>query len=261
MFVAFAFIAPSSAVRFGEGLDLTQASREALDGRLEGAREGIAEIDLQLAELDMNAPGAAGARTGLEAGRAGIARGALAVEAEIARREGRPPPSGAEDLEDANVFFEQLVSAEDASEAGESDLGHKIREKLQNPDLLFYKLKQNAYKFSFLLVPISLPFVALLFLWKRGHTFYDHAVFTLYSLAFMSFLFIVVSLAGASAWSAPAQPFIAGIGAPVHMFFQLKGAYGLGWLSALWRTFFLWVFACVALVLFFALIFFMGVLG
>ncbi|MET0273649.1 MAG: hypothetical protein ABW360_11725, partial [Phenylobacterium sp.] len=37
---------------------------------------------------------------------------------------------------------------------------------------------------------------------------------------------------------------------PLHMFFQLKGAYGLRTFSALWRTFFLLIFCSIVLVLF-----------
>jgi hypothetical protein len=45
----------------------------------------------------------------------------------------------------------------------------------ENPSLLIYKLQTNAYKFSWLLIIISVPFVALLFLW-RWRPLYDHTV-------------------------------------------------------------------------------------
>jgi hypothetical protein len=48
---------------------------------------------------------------------------------------------------------------------------------------------------------------------------------------------------------------------PVHMFFQLKGAYVLGWFSALWRTFFLLVAAILSLAFFALFIIFFGLLG
>ncbi|MEY3841983.1 MAG: hypothetical protein RLZZ542_1093, partial [Pseudomonadota bacterium] len=51
---------------------------------------------------------------------------------------------------------------------GNSKFEEKLRHKLANPDLLFYKFQQTVYKFAFLLVPLSIPFVGLLFLWKRG---------------------------------------------------------------------------------------------
>ena len=59
----------------------------------------------------------------------------------------------------------------------------------ENPALLAYKLQTNAYKFSWALIPISVPFVWLLFLHRRRYRqfkAYDHTVFVTYSIAFMS---------------------------------------------------------------------------
>ena len=49
-----------------------------------------------------------------------------------------------------------------------------IRKAAENPGLLAYKLQANAYKFSWALIPISVPFVWLLFLWRRQYRAYDH---------------------------------------------------------------------------------------
>jgi len=81
---------------------------------------------------------------------------------------------------------------------GEVDTGwrwldHAIEKARQNPSLLIYKLQNNAYKFSWALIPISVPFVWLLFLHRRRYRAfkaYDHVVFVTYSIAFMS-LFLV----------------------------------------------------------------------
>ncbi|HVY84237.1 MAG TPA: DUF3667 domain-containing protein, partial [Caulobacterales bacterium] len=64
------------------------------------------------------------------------------------------------------------------AQTGDAARDAKINERLHNPELLFYKIEQAAYKFAFLLIPISLPFISLLFLWKRGVTLFDHAVFS-----------------------------------------------------------------------------------
>ncbi|MBA3904991.1 MAG: hypothetical protein C0522_15160, partial [Rhodocyclaceae bacterium] len=111
---------------------------------------------------------------------------------------------------------------------GNKKLDEKLQHKFENPELALYKLQQTFYKFSFLLIPISIPFVALLFLWKRGFTLYDHGVFVLYSLTFMSLLIMLVAIAGrigglAAGVAYGLTPFII----PAHMFYQLKGAYGL----------------------------------
>jgi hypothetical protein len=141
------------------------------------------------------------------------------------------------------------------------ELNERILHSLENPDLALYKVQQAAYKFSFLLVPISLPFVWLLFFWKRGVTLYDHAVFVLYSLAFASLIFVVIALTNGVPWLDWAGQTIFGLGMPVHMYFHLKGAYALGWFSALWRMFFLATFAFIALTLFTLVIFTLGLGG
>lgn len=146
-----------------------------------------------------------------------------------------------------------------AFNTGDKKLDEKLQHKLENPELALYKLQQTFYKFSFLLVPISIPFVALLFLWKRGFTWYDHGVFVLYSLTFMSLLMmasaVLVRIGGfAGALAVAVVPFIV----PAHMFFQLKGAYGLGWFSAAWRTAFLLVFSLFALLFFMLAILWLG---
>ena len=115
------------------------------------------------------------------------------------------------------------------------ELEKAFRHAAANPELALYKLKNTTYKFSFLLIPISLPFVWLMFFWRRGITMYDHAVFVLYSLCFMSLLFVVlVSLSKIGlGWLGWLLVFLA---PPVHMFVQLRGTYGLGKWGALWRT-------------------------
>jgi Protein of unknown function (DUF3667) len=134
---------------------------------------------------------------------------------------------------------------------GNEKVNEKVRHSLQNPDLALYKLQQTAYKFSFLLVPISLPFIALLFLWRRGVTLFDHVVFSLYSLSFMSALFIAVTLLSrAGDWVETVIGFMLTLIPPAHMYFHLKGTYALGWWSALWRTMFLLLFVVLAAALF-----------
>ncbi len=111
-----------------------------------------------------------------------------------------------------------------------------IKKWNENPGLMLYKLQNNAYKFSWLLIPLSIPFVWGLFFWKRRFKAYDHAIFVTYSLAFMSMLFIIVSmliLAGVSPGWIVLMTFLI---PPVHIYRQLKGAYNLSRFSAFWRT-------------------------
>src|SRR3546814_11238976 len=67
----------------------------------------------------------------------------------------------------------------------------------KNPSLMAYKIQTNAYKFSWALIPISVPFLWLLFLHRRRYReyrAYDHTVFVTYSIAFMSLVLIPLSL-------------------------------------------------------------------
>lgn len=131
----------------------------------------------------------------------------------------------------------------------------------RNPNLALYKLQSSAYKYSWALIPISVPFVAMLFLWRRRFGLYDHAIFVTYNLAFM--LLLVTALTALNAAGAPGWLFVNAVlfVPPVFMFAQLRGAYGLRKRSALWRTAVLTVFAWVALTLFVSLLLAMGLLG
>jgi hypothetical protein len=121
-----------------------------------------------------------------------------------------------------------------------------------NPELFFYKLKMNAYKFSWALIPISVPFLWLLFPFSRRFRIYDHTIFVTYSLCFMMLLVIAgvifqgigaASIAGLL-WLIP----------PFHMYRQLKGAYELSAWGAGWRAALLTMFALIVISMFAALL-------
>jgi hypothetical protein len=113
---------------------------------------------------------------------------------------------------------------------------HAIEKWKANPGLMAYKLQSNSYKFSWLLIPLSVPFVWLLFLWRRKFGAYDHAVFVTYSLSFMTLFYVVLVLLGGLGVGTAAL-MAAGTFVPlIHIYKQLKGAYGLSRFSALWRT-------------------------
>lgn len=125
----------------------------------------------------------------------------------------------------------------------------------ENPELVLYKLKMNSYKWSWAVIPLSVPFVWLLFPFSRRFRLYDHTVFVTYSLAFMTILVSVGTLLAAARINAVAVlMFIP----PIHMYRQLRGAYGCGRWGAFWRTTILVVVAIVVLTFF---ILMMGALG
>jgi hypothetical protein len=125
-----------------------------------------------------------------------------------------------------------------------------IKKWRKNPSLMLYKLQNNSYKFSWLLIPLSIPFVWLLFLWRRQYKAYDHAIFVTYSLSFMSLLFITLSVLGVAFglqfWAFAALAVIP----PIHLYKQLRGTYGLSRFSAFWRLMALSLFIWIIVVLF-----------
>ncbi|HEX8481290.1 MAG TPA: DUF3667 domain-containing protein [Allosphingosinicella sp.] len=138
------------------------------------------------------------------------------------------------------------------------------RKAKDNPSLLVYKLQTNAYKFSWALIPISVPFLWLLFLHRsryRRYRAYDHTVFVTYSISFMSLGVISLSflrlLGVPDVFAGFAMLFVP----PVHIYRQLRGAYELSRWSAVWRTVVLINFAFIAATLFFTLLLALGLLG
>jgi len=162
------------------------------------------------------------------------------IQAEEAVQQGKIPPSALE--VDAAGLAPGLRDA--------------VLKAKQNPELVAYKLKTNAYKFSWLIIPLSVPFVWLLFPFNRRFRVYDHTVFVTYSLCFMMLLVVAASLLQAAS--------LGGIGGllwllpPVHMYRQLKGTYELSRSGALWRAVLLTMFAFVVVSLFAAALIGMG---
>lgn len=136
-----------------------------------------------------------------------------------------------------------------------------IRKASENPNLLLYKLQANAYKFSWMLIPISAPFVWLLFFWRREWRMYDHTVFVTYSLAFMTLFYSVIAIMRGIGipigWTGTIGTFVPAI----HIYFHLKGTYNQSRGPALVRTAILLVFAFIALMLFIMTLFALGASG
>ena len=121
--------------------------------------------------------------------------------------------------------------------------------------MLLYKLKTNAYKFSWALIPISVPFVWLLFPFSGRFRFYDHTVFVTYSLCFMMLLLMAGTLVGLVS---PSVASLAWFIPPIHMYRQLRGAYSLTRWGAVWRATLLTIFSFVAATFFFVALIGMG---
>jgi len=146
-------------------------------------------------------------------------------------------------------------------QTGWKRLDKGIAKARANPNLALYKVQTNAYKFSWALIPISVPFVWLMFAWRRRFHVYDHAVFVTYSLSFMTLMGVVLTIAWACGLSTDAAWGIAFLLPPVHMYRQLRGAYRLRRFNAFLRTIALVTFANIAITIFFLLLLALGALG
>ena len=125
-----------------------------------------------------------------------------------------------------------------------------VKKGRENPGLMLYKMQANGYKFSWLLIPLSIPFVWLMFAWRRKYKAYDHAIFITYSLGFMSLLFITVSLLATSFAQGGWAFALFAFGAPLHIYKHLRYTYGLSRFSTVWRFFFL-MFSMIFILLMF----------
>ncbi len=300
MFFAFSTIEAPQNIRDNEvevtQEDLTEAREELAQAQadLERARTnpdpdepaglevGLAEGAVQIAQSQVERLerqlAAAQAREAERASQAENAPVQVTVDRDAAPAPTAPPTPATEPSEategaaSATTEGPQVETWQDAMrEIGTSDdfvvfgganeeLNQRVRRKFENPDLALYQIQDAASRFSFLLAPLSLPFIALLFIWKRGVTLYDHMAYALYALGFAALLFSAAVLLGK-------LPFIGWSAAwlllalPVHMWFHLKGAYALGWWSATWRTFFMLIFAYIVATVFTVLVVVLGLTG
>ncbi len=131
--------------------------------------------------------------------------------------------------------------------------GSFIENVNKDPKFTLYKMKKNAASLAFLLIPISLPFLWLLFAFRRQYVMFDHAVFSLYSLSFVSVLLTLIAILAKLDFKVVAALLFTLV-PPVHMFFQLRYAYQLTRFEAVWRTIALLFIAFTSLVAYAAII-------
>ena len=154
----------------------------------------------------------------------------------------------------ASVAGDAAPSSDAAGEttATEKDVGNWLNrawlKAKTDPALLLYKLQTNAYKLSWLLIPLSLPFLWLVFPFSRRFRMYDHTVFVTYSISFMTMLVVLASLGGYLGFT----PLVIAplLYAPLHLYRQLRGTYGLTRFGATWRLIVLSIVIYLVLTLF-----------
>lgn len=142
---------------------------------------------------------------------------------------------------------------------GADALNRAVETATKNPQLLLYKVQSNAYKYSWALIPISVPFVWLLFFWQRQYKMFDHAVFVTYSLTFTMQLGIICALLIGFSATEVIGGLLLTFYPSIHMYRHLRQAYQISRFGAFWRMCLLTVFAMTALTLFAALIIALGI--
>lgn len=151
---------------------------------------------------------------------------------------------------DAKADAPPVSGVTEKIEDTESRLKGAVEQASDNPALLAYKLKTTGYKFSWALIPLSVPFMWLLFFWRRDIHAYDHAIFVTYSISFMMLFAVVVTLLydlGVSAWIWGTAIAIV---PPLHLYKQLRGAYGISRFGAWVRLFLLSIMITFVLTMF-----------
>ena len=217
-------------------------------GALDGEKGSVAKSNLQIAVDGQNETIAK-----LEKRRAAAA----AAHKPVAQLD-RKIASEKEDLAQLQkVQRGELTVEGDAQRNSPEWIRNAVEKVQQNPELVVTNMQDAASKYSWLLIPLSVPFLWLLFPFRRRHNLYDHTVFVTYSLSFMMILVIAAGLLVAAGATAVAG-FLLFV-PPFHMYRQLKEAYQLSRFGTWWRTILLTTFAFIAGGLFFALVAAVGV--
>jgi hypothetical protein len=130
-----------------------------------------------------------------------------------------------------------------------------------DPALMLYKLQSNAYKYAWALIPLSAPFLWLLYPFSRRFGMYDHLVFVTFSLSFLLLLLVLSRVLSAMGVGGPFIPLLLLFYPPFHMYRQLRGTYRSSRIGALVRTTILVTVASINLSLFMAGLLALGALG
>ena len=225
------------------------AATAGLEKDIAKAKIKLAKAKAKLAAVRASGESADSAQADAEAARSEVNQNEVALQAITAAVAGKEIVAPG-----AAPVRSNVVSVS----TGNSRLDGTIKQAIKNPEFTFYKIKNAASKFCFLLVPLSLPFLWLMFFWKRGVTMYDHAVFALYSLSFMALLIAVLTLLEKTGLTTLVG-WLACIAPPLHMFLQLRDTYSLRLASSLWRTMALLFVSLTVLVLYLLLILYLSV--
>ena len=262
VFLTYAVLAMvGSGGGFGEGLNKAAAEQTRTTAIKDSMQVEVDRIDGELAKTDLSAAD----RRKLEAERdilqksadyLGVSRSRSKSERAADRAAG--PPVLDDPVKQVTTSADFISRNRIAT--GVPFIDHGLEKAFANPQLVLYKLQANAYKFAWALIPLSLPFMWLLFPFSRRFHTYDHFVFVTYSISFMLLLFVVVRLLNLTILGDTAT-FFAMLYVPFHMYRQLRGAYRSSRFGSLVRGTLLLFFSLFAVIWFMLLLLAVGISG
>ncbi len=258
VFLTYAVLAMvGSGGGVGEGIAKAAAEQTQSNALRESFQEEVDRVDAQLADKAL----APAERQKLEEERVTLQKSAdyLGVARKLTRDEKDKGPPALDDPGKQVMTSVDFLSRTKV-DTGVAFIDHGFEKALANPALVIYKLQANAYKFAWALIPLSLPFMWLLYPFSRRFHTYDHFVFVTYSISFMLLLFVVVRLLNLTIFGEVATAF-AMLYVPFHMYRQLRGAYRSSRFGALVRATLLLFFSLYAVITFMLLLLALGVMG
>lgn len=232
LFVVFLSFAVFSAI--GNAVQFNNSAPGQVEG---GMTEARAEAEQTLATLE-------GRLADARAGKGGDVA-ALEREVDNARKAARV----IEAAQTGKLPPEIAAGSAQGGEAAARSFNQAWEHLRDNPELIAYKMQTSAYKFAWLVIPLSVPFLWLLFPFSRRFHFYDHTVFVTYSLSFQLILLALIGVLATWGEGTLLPLLLLGY-SPFHMYRQMRETYGLTRFGAWWRTWFLTFFAAVVLILF-----------
>lgn len=245
----------------GEGLNKAAAEQTRTAAIKDSMQAEVDRIDTELAKQDLSAASRrelVSERDTLQksADYLGVSRSRSRDERASDRDAGPPVLENPKDqvITSANFISQSRIKT------GVEFIDHGLEKAFANPALILYKLQANAYKFAWALIPLSLPFMWLLYPFSRRFHTYDHFVFVTYSISFMLLLFVVVRLLNLTVFG-DVMTFFAMLYVPFHMYRQLRGAYRSSRFGALVRATLLVFFSLFSVIMFMLLLLALGISG
>ncbi|MGB3738569.1 MAG: DUF3667 domain-containing protein [Pontixanthobacter sp.] len=253
MFLFVAFLTFAAWNMLGGAIEIGDADPEAeveLAETIDAAREELAKAQAALAEPGLSGPQQSILQADVDtaANQLRVLEGIHASLFGEAEEQPAQEENAVEMGRDLSAGFADGLAGKGAASESETAIEAALRRAQQNLQLTIYKLQTNAYKFSWILIPLSVPFVWLLFAFTRRFRAYDHTVFATYSITFMTALVAIASVFGYFGMGPVAAIML--FYAPFHMYRQLRGTYDLGRFAAIWRMLLLSLFAWFAIALF-----------